>query len=377
MAEARNTRPRRRILIIVWTLLIAVLVWRVVPLVERYLIHLSAEPRVVLARGELAQDEQATIQIFEQASPSVVFITISQRVVDYWTRNVTEVPRGNGSGFIWDDSGHVVTNHHVIAGASRATVRLNDGRSFDAAVIGVSPDHDLAVLRIDVEFALPPPVPVGTSNDLRVGQKVFAIGNPFGLDYTLTSGLVSALNRSLNAETGVLIEGLVQTDAAINPGNSGGPLLDSAGRLIGINTAIFSPSGAYAGIGFAVPVDTVNRVVPQLIRQGRYIRPSLGITVDDDLSLRAAQRLGQSGVLVLGVTPGSAAERAGLRASRMSRSGEFLPGDMILSVSEERVESVAELLGALGRQSIGDQVALQVLRDGAEITLTVTLQGGA
>ncbi len=377
MAEARNTRPKRWTLIVGCTILLALLIWRVVPLVERYLIHLSAEPRVVLARGELAQDEQATIQIFEQASPSVVFITISQRVVDYWTRNVTEVPRGNGSGFIWDDSGHVVTNHHVIAGASRATVRLNDGRSFDAAVIGASPDHDLAVLRIDVEFALPPPVPVGTSNDLRVGQKVFAIGNPFGLDYTLTSGLVSALNRSLSAETGVLIEGLVQTDAAINPGNSGGPLLDSAGRLIGINTAIFSPSGAYAGIGFAVPVDTVNRVVPQLIRQGRYIRPSLGITVDDDLSIRAAQRVGQSGVLVLGVTPGSAAERAGLRASRMSRSGEFLPGDMILSVSEERVESVAELLGALGRQSIGDQVTLQVLRDGAEITLTVTLQAGA
>jgi S1-C subfamily serine protease len=236
-------------------------------------------PRLVSARGDLAADEKATIDLFERASPSVVYISTRRRVVDFWRRDVRNVPQGTGSGFIWDEAGHVVTNYHVIEGASQAEVRLNDGRTYDAGLVGASPMHDLAVLRINVPIDRPPAVPLGSSGDLRVGQKVFAIGNPFGLDYTLTSGLVSALDRSLSEGSGIAIRHLIQTDAAINPGNSGGPLLDSAGRLIGINTAIYSPSGASVGIGFAVPVDTVNRVVPQLIAEGEYRGPSLGVVV--------------------------------------------------------------------------------------------------
>ncbi|MGB5464965.1 MAG: trypsin-like peptidase domain-containing protein, partial [Sedimenticolaceae bacterium] len=277
---------------------------------------------------------------------------------------------------VWDDLGHVVTNNHVVEGASEATVRLNDGRSYRAVLIGSSPSHDLAVLRINVPFDRPPAVPIGTSGDLRVGQKVFAIGNPFGLDYTLTSGLVSALDRSLEDDDGTTIEHLIQTDAAINPGNSGGPLLDSAGRLIGINTAIYSPSGAYAGIGFAVPVDTVNRVVPQLIAQGRYIRPSLGISIDANINQVITEQLGVSGVAVLQVQSGSAAEAAGLRSTRVDADGEVIPGDVILAVAGIRVDSIPDLLSALDKQRIGDEVALRIWRDGRELQVSVVLQAG-
>jgi len=235
----------RRLRWFVWTAFLLFVLWNFLPFLERYLIGLTTEPRAVTARGELAADENATIEIFKKASPSVVFISTRQRVINRWTRNILSVPRGNGSGFVWDDLGHVVTNHHVIAEASEATVRLNDGRSYRAVLVGSSPAHDLAVLRINVSFDRPPPVPLGASRDLQVGQKVFAIGNPFGLDYTLTDGILSALDRSIEDEDGRKIEHLIQTDAAINPGNSGGPLLDSAGRLIGINTAIYSPSTAF------------------------------------------------------------------------------------------------------------------------------------
>lgn len=225
--------------------------------------------RAITPRGDLAGDEKATIALFEKSRGSVVYISTSQLVADVWSRNVFSVPRGTGSGFIWDDAGHVVTNFHVIQGASEATIRLADGRKFRAALVGASPDHDIAVLKIGVGFRAPAPIPVGTSTDLKVGQKVFAIGNPFGLDWTLTTGIVSALDRALPDENGGPgIEHLIQTDAAINPGNSGGPLLDSSGRLIGMNTMIYSPSGASAGIGFAVPVDTVMRLVPLIIREG-------------------------------------------------------------------------------------------------------------
>jgi len=271
---------------------IILVLWQFLPWIESHVVALTTEPRTVTARGELAADERATIEIFDRASPSVVFISTRQRVMNPWTRNIASVPRGNGSGLIWYDLGHVVTNNHVIEGASEAIVRLNDGRSYRAARVGASAAHDLAVLRINVPFDRPPPVPIGGSADLRVGQKVFAIGNPFGLDYSLSSGLVSALDRSITDDDGASIDHLIQTDAAINPGNSGGPLLDSAGRLIGINTAIYSPSGAYAGIGFAVPVDTVNEIVPQLIAEGRYIRPSLGISVDANINRLVREQLG-------------------------------------------------------------------------------------
>ncbi len=364
----------RRLRWITWTVVLVLVLWQFLPWIERYLIGLTAEPRAVTPRGELAADEQAIIQIFEQASPSVVFISTRQRVVSPWTRNVLSVPRGTGSGFVWDDLGHVVTNNHVIENSSEATVRLNDGRSYSAVLVGTSPVHDLAVLRINVPFNRPPPVPIGTSSDLKVGQKVFAIGNPFGLDYTLTSGIVSALDRSLEAEDGTSIEHLIQTDAAINPGNSGGPLLDSAGRLIGINTAIYSPSGTYAGIGFAVPVDTVNRVVPKLIAQGKYIGPSLGISVDADINRALAEQLGIQGVLVITVEPGSAAEAAGLRATELDRRGTVIPGDVILAIDGKRVDSVFALLSKLDDHRIGDRVTLRVWRSGRELDLSVVLQ---
>ena len=359
-----------------WATLLILLVWQFLPWIERALIGITTEPRPVTARGELAADERTTIEIFERASPSVLFITTRQRVVSYWTRNVFSVPKGTGSGFVWDDLGHLVTNNHVIEGASEATVRLNDGRSYSAVLVGASPAHDLAVLRISVAFDRPPPVPLRSSADLRVGQKVFAIGNPFGLDYTLTSGLVSALDRSLEVESGATIDHLIQTDAAINPGNSGGPLLDSAGRLIGINTAIYSPSGAYAGIGFAVPVDTVNRVVPELIARGSYLRPSLGIVIDAEINKTLTQQLGVSGVLLLKVAPGSAAEAAGLRGTRIDRNGDIIPGDVILAIDGSPVESVSALFGRMDRYRIGDRIGLRVWRSGREMEVTVVLQAG-
>jgi len=364
----------RRLRWITWAAVLLLLVWQLLPWIEHYLIGLTSHPREVTARGELAADEQSTIRIFERASPSVVYISTRQRVLSLWTRNVFNVPKGAGSGLVWDDLGDVVTNNHVIAGASEATVRLNDGRVYRAVLVGASPSHDLAVLRINVPFDRPPPVPIGTSGDLKVGQKVFAIGNPFGLDYTLTGGLVSALDRSLKEDSGTVIQHLIQTDAAINPGNSGGPLLDSAGRLIGINTAIYSPSGTYAGIGFAVPVDTVNRVVPQLIARGKYIRPALGISVDADINRLLTEKMSISGVLVLKVEPGSSAEAAGLRSTRVDSRGEIIAGDVILAVDGKRLESVSDLLSTLDDYKVGDQVRLRIWREGRELQLPVTLQ---
>jgi S1-C subfamily serine protease len=330
----------------------------------------------VVARGDLAADEQSTIELFERSKDSVVFITTRQQVQDFWTRNVFSVPRGTGSGFIWDEAGHVVTNFHVIQGASEASVKLADGRDYRAALVGASPAHDIAVLKIGVGFKRPPPVPVGSSGDLKVGQKVFAIGNPFGLDWTLTTGIVSALDRSLGGEGGTGIDHLIQTDAAINPGNSGGPLLDSAGRLIGITTAIYSPSGASAGIGFAVPVDTVNRVVPQLIRQGKYIRPALGLELDEGLNQRLSRMLQVEGVIILRVSPGSAAAAAGLRGASVSRDGGVVAGDIIVAVEGKPVDSVARLLARLDDFQVGDTVRLAVLRDGVRTEVPVTLQPG-
>jgi S1-C subfamily serine protease len=372
-----NDPALRRIQLIFGGLLLLIIVWTFLPQFEQWLARLTSEPRSVTPRGDLAADEQATVEIFHQASPSVVYITTLQRVRDPWTRDIFSVPQGTGSGFIWDDIGHLVTNHHVIAEAAEANVRLNDGRSYQAVLVGSSPDHDLAVLRIRVPFDRPPPVPVGSSSDLKVGQKVFAIGNPFGLDYTLTTGVVSALDRSLpETRSGVAIDHLIQTDAAINPGNSGGPLLDSAGRLIGINTAIYSPSGAYAGIGFAVPVDTVNRVVPELIANGRYVRPSLGISVDEDINRTILSKLDLEGVLVLQVSTGSAAETAGLRGSFIDPNGDLALGDVIQAIGGRPVSSVHELLGRLDDFRVGDRTTIKIWRNGEELELTVVLQRG-
>jgi S1-C subfamily serine protease len=336
----------------------------------------DATPRTVTARGDLAMDEKNTIELFEKSRDSVVYISTRAQVRDFWSRNVFSVPRGTGSGFIWDDAGHVVTNYHVIQNASEATVKLADGRDYKAGLVGASPQHDIAVLQIGVGFKRPPPVPLGESGNLKVGQKVFAIGNPFGLDWSLTTGIVSALDRSLSAENGNQIEHLIQTDAAINPGNSGGPLLDSAGRLIGINTAIYSPSGASAGIGFAVPVDTVNRVVPELIRHGRYLPPSLGIGVDEDINRRLTGYLRVEGVAVLRVAPDSPAAKAGLRSARFERDGGLIPGDVITALDGVAITSVGKLLASLDDHKVGDVVKLNLLREGRPHEVTVTLQPG-
>jgi S1-C subfamily serine protease len=316
------------------------------------------------------------MDLFEQARGSVVYIAPTQRVFDLLSRNPLQVPRGTGSGFIWDTAGHVVTNNHVIEGASGAQVRLVDGRSFDAELVGRSPYHDLAVLRIRTGADHPPPLPIGTSADLKVGQKVFAVGNPFGLDWTLTTGIVSALNRELPGDSGTSIRDLIQTDAAINPGNSGGPLLDSAGRLIGVNTAIYSPSGAYAGVGFAVPVDTVNRVVPRLIATGRYSPPELGVETLSQYNDWLSEQSGVRGAFVFGVRSGSPAAAAGLRPATVDRRGRVTVGDVILRFGEQRVEDVDDLEAALDRANPGESVVLTLQRGREQVRVTVRLAPG-
>jgi S1-C subfamily serine protease len=330
-----------------------------------------AAERAVTPRGDLAADEKAMITLVRKASASVVFITTRERQYDLWTRNVFEVPQGTGSGFVWDDQGHVVTNFHVVQGAASAEITLGE-EAYEASAVGTAPDHDVAVLKIKAPRDKLVPISIGSSADLEVGQKVLAIGNPFGLDHSLTTGIVSALGRTIQSVTNRPIDGVIQTDAAINPGNSGGPLLDSAGRLIGMNTAIFSPSGASAGIGFAVPVDTVNRVVSELIAHGRVARPRLGVGIDDRLSAVVTQRLGVKGVLLREVDRNSPAEKAGLRGTRRSGNG-IIPGDIILDVDGKPVTNRDEFLGRLGNYRPGQTVTLTLYRDGQKSQVKATL----
>ena len=332
----------------------------------------STGSRAITARGDLAEDEKSTIAIFKNVRPSVAYITTIRHVRDFWTRNIMRVPKGTGSGFIWDESGHVVTNYHVLEKAQEARVTLTDQKSYPAVLVGASREHDLAVLRIDTGFERPIPVPLGTSADLQVGQKVFAIGNPFGLDHTLTTGVISALDRSIDNDSDGTIDHLIQIDAAINPGNSGGPLLDSAGRLIGINTAIYSPSGTYAGIGFAVPVDTVNRVIPVLIAEGRYQQPSLGIIANDEISRRVLEDFNIAGVLVLRVEQGSTAERAGLRPT-LVKYREIELGDVILSIDSKPVHTVEKLQKEISKKAMGDNIELTIWRSGRKIKISESL----
>ncbi len=330
----------------------------------------EARPRPVVARGDLADDEKNTIEVFRQAAPSVVYITSIALRRNIFSLNVYEIPQGTGSGFIWDEHGRIVTNFHVISDANRLEVTLANHTTWKAVLVGAAPDRDLAVLQISAPAKDLHPIQVGQSADLLVGQKVFAIGNPFGLDQTLTTGVISALGREIKSITGRIIHNVIQTDAAINPGNSGGPLLDSAGRLIGVNTAIYSPSGASSGIGFAVPVDAVNRVVPQLIRHGRIIRPGLGVTLAPP---RLTRELGLEGVLILNVLPGSNADKAGLRGSRQVRGGLVL-GDIIVAVNGHAVRSYEALRDQLENHRVGEQVILTLLRDGAEVKVPVVLE---
>ncbi len=364
---SRPARTPRRFWMLV--LLIAALIWLVGS--RSRFFDPNAVPRAVTPRGDLAADEQATVKLFRQASLSVVYITTAALRRDFFNLNLSEIPQGSGSGFIWDQEGHVITNFHVIRDASSAKITLADQSVWDAQLVGAAPDKDLAVLYIDAPKSRLKPLAIGTSNDLLVGQKVFAIGNPFGLDQTLTTGIISALGREITSVSNRTITGVIQTDAAINPGNSGGPLLDSAGRLIGVNTAIYSPSGASAGIGFAVPVNTVNRVVPQLIRHGRVIRPGLGVRVADDA---AARRLELPGVLILRIEAGGGARAAGLRGTRRNASGRWILGDVIVGLESERVETSDDLLNALEKHQVGDTIQVEILRGGERLSVPVRLQ---
>lgn len=361
-------RDNRSVSVFLWVLLAVLLLWVAQPVWVSWLNGDSkGMPRTVAARGDLAEAEQATIEIFERNSPSVVFITTVERVLNLWSRDVREIPQGTGTGFVWDKSGHVVTNYHVVKGHDTAKIRLADQRVFDADVVGASPEHDLAVLRLRSLADMPPPVQVGSSSDLRVGQHVLAIGNPFGLDHTLTAGVISALRRSIDAEEGGSMEGLIQTDAAINPGNSGGPLLDSAGRLIGVNVAIYSPSGASAGIGFAIPVDVVNRVVPRLVKDGRYTRPVLGVAMDDTISEKINAKLNTQGVLVLHVQPNSPAAQAGLRGTQITANDDLILGDIIQTIDGNPVSNTNDLNSLLDNYAQNSRVRVGLLREGKQV----------
>ncbi len=336
----------------------------------------QVEPRTIQPRGDFPADEQATIDLFERCSRSVVYISpiVTRRRPTFFGIIEDTYEGGTGSGFIWDDKGHVVTNFHVIQGASSCTVTLPDNTAYDATLVGQVKDKDIAVLRIDAPRDVLAPIAVGTSADLRVGQKVFAIGNPYGLDFTLTTGVVGALNRSIRSPSGMTIQGVIQADAAINPGNSGGPLLDSSGRLIGMNTAIYSPSGGNAGIGFAIPVDTINRIVPQLITDGRVTRPGLGMQPASD---SFARRFVDRGVLIWTVQKGGSAEAAGLRGIGINRTGRRVIGDIILEIDGVPTPHQDALFHALEKHEIGETVPVTLQRNGKRITVNVTLQGVA
>ncbi|MBL8864445.1 MAG: trypsin-like peptidase domain-containing protein [Gemmataceae bacterium] len=352
--------------------LAALLVWRTWPTVPGAGNDPDAAPRAVTPRGDLAADEQSTIALFKNASPSVVHITTLNTRQDSMTFDVFQIPRGTGTGFVWDAEGRVVTNFHVIQGGDTAQVTLADQTTWNARLVGAYPDKDLAVLTIDAPKDKLRPIPLGRSNDLQVGQKVFAIGNPFGLDQSLTTGVISALGREIESVTKRPIKDIIQTDAAINPGNSGGPLLDSAGRLIGVNTAIFSPSGAYAGIGFAIPVDEVNRIVPQLIRDGKVTRPVLGVQLAPE---QFTKQWKLKGALVFGVQPDGPAAQAGLRPTRRDRAGRILLGDLITAVGDKPITSPNDLQDVLEKHKVGETVTVTTLRDDREMTFTLTLAG--
>lgn len=313
------------------------------------------QARIITPRGSLSDSEQQTIQLFAQSSPSVAYIFTEQTHQTLFG-NINR-DSGAGSGFIWDGAGHIVTNYHVVKGASRILVKLDSGNAIPAKLVGAAANYDLAVLRLITLYPALKPIPLGSSAQLQVGQAVFAIGNPFGLSRTLTTGIISALNRRLPTANGREIAGVIQTDAAINPGNSGGPLLDSAGRLIGVNTAIMSESGTSAGIGFAVPVDVVNRIVPLLIRQEKIPTPGIGITAAEDA---ITARLGISGVVITEVVPGLSADQAGLQGIdfRQNRLG-----DIITHVNGQRVATLTELSAELANIGIGKMATLTLIRN--------------
>ena len=358
---------RDRLLNIVLIGLLALLaVYVAEPYVTRFF-YAAETPRLVEPRGDLAASERATIELFRRVSPSVVHVFAQPSRRQLMTPGAGQGGVQSGSGFVWDAAGHVVTNYHVVQGAQPVAVRIASGDLVPAEIVGVAPNYDLAVLRLGRTRTPPPPIAIGSSADLQVGQAAYAIGSPFGLDQTLTSGIISALQRRLPTGGNREIADVIQTDAAINPGNSGGPLLDSAGRLIGVNTAILSESGSSAGVGFAIPVDVVNRVVPQLIRDGRMPTPGIGIIAGEEA---IAARLGIDGVVVLRTLPGSPAARAGLEGVDLA-TGEL--GDVIVGVNGKPIRRLADLTAALERIGVGQSVELTVERDGRTRTVRVDI----
>jgi 2-alkenal reductase len=347
-------------------ILVVLLIIAARPYIEDRL-YSATEPRAVEARGDLADYERTAIDIFDHVSPSVVQVVGMAGGGNPFQSNGQESEVQSGTGFVWDSAGHVVTNNHVVQGTSALAVRLASGEVDRASVVGTAPNYDLAVLRVEGATRLPGPIAVGSSGDLKVGQAAFAIGNPFGLDQSLTTGVISALRRRLPTSSGREIGNVIQTDAAINPGNSGGPLLDSSGRLIGVNTAIYSPSGSNAGIGFAIPVDVVNRVVPELIRNGRVPTPGIGIIAGDET---LAARLGIQGVVVVRTVPNSPAAKAGLQGVDTA-SGRI--GDVIVAANGMPVHRLADLTDQLEQIGVGKTVDLTIDRNGSKTTKSVEI----
>ena len=334
------------------------------------LFNSNAGVRQIVPRGDLADDEKTTIEIFNQASTSVVHVMTTDFARD--RLSFVEVPKGTGTGFLWDDNGYLVTNYHVIQGSEHFRVTLSDNSTHQAHFVGAEPSKDIAVLRIDPASLNLKPIQLGTSSNLQVGQKVFAIGSPFGLDQTLTTGVISGLGREIQSTNQKTIRDVIQTDAAINPGNSGGPLLDSSGLLIGVNTAIYSPTGTSAGIGFAVPADILNRIVPQLIRNGKVERPGLGMFIFDDATVR--RRVGKPGVLIRDVIPDSSADRAGLKGISYSDQGELILGDLIVAIDGEPIEAQSDLFDLLDKKEVGDSVQVTIEREGEKMDIEAQLQ---
>jgi S1-C subfamily serine protease len=336
----------------------------------------QAQPRPVVARGSLAESEKANMEIYDQSAPSLAQVTnVAMQRSDFFSLDVQAVPKGVGSGFVWDQDGHIVTNYHVVEGADSAQVTLADHKTYTARQVWAYPDQDIAVLWIDVSRDKLRPIMIGSSHDLKVGQITYALGDPFGLDQTMTVGIVSALNRTIQSANGRPIVGVIQTSAAINPGNSGGPLLDSAGRLIGMNTAILSPSGAFAGIGFAIPVDEINRIVPELIQHGKVVRPRMGVRLaPDELAKQAGV---DHGALIMKVVPDSGAAKAGLQGTRREDSGKIVLGDVIVALDGNPIESSEDLYSALQKHKAGDIITLTIIRDGKRQDVKVTLSEDA
>lgn len=332
----------------------------------------ATQPRPITPRGDLAEDEKSTIEIFRKASPSVVHVTSLSHRRDRLSLNIMEIPEGSGTGFIYDDVGHVVTNYHVIRNAQAAKVTLSDNSTWEARLVGYEANKDLAVLKIDVPPERLRKIDIGESANLQVGQKVFAIGSPFGLDQTLTTGVISGLGREITSIGGRPIEGVIQTDAAINPGNSGGPLLDSAGRLIGVNTMIVSPSGTFAGVGFAVPVDIVNQFVPELILYGSIQRGVLGVAVFED---SIARQLGiRSGAVVHSLTKGGGAAAAGIKPTTIDDDGNIQLGDVIVEVGGRTIRTSSDLSKSLDGHKPKEHVAVVIEREQKRIPLEIELQ---